>query len=78
MLNETITKIILFLFLPTFVAMTVYYSAKKSVRTAVSISPVAALRCTDGEVTIHKKKRKVKKGSLEKLAAAKITVNNIA
>lgn len=58
-----------------FVAITVYYSAKKSVRTAVSISPVAALRCTDGEVTIHKKKRKVKKGSLGKLAVANVGRN---
>lgn len=54
-------KVYAILFTVIFVAMTVYYSAKKSVRTAVSISPVAALRCTDGEVTIHKKKRKVKK-----------------
>ena len=63
------------LFTAIFVAITVYYSAKKSVRTAVSISPVAALRCTDGEVTIHKKKRKVKKGSLGKLAAANVVRN---
>lgn len=58
-----------------FVAITIYYSAKKSVRAAVSISPVAALRCTDGEVTIHRKKRKVKKGSLGKLAAANVGRN---
>lgn len=58
-----------------FVAITVYYSARKSARTAISISPVAALRCTDGEVTIHKKKRKVKKGSLGKLAAANVGRN---
>ncbi len=63
------------MFTVIFVAITVYYSAKKSVRTAVSISPVAALRCTDGEVTIHKKKRKVKKGSLGKLAAANVGRN---
>lgn len=68
-------KVYAILFTVIFVAMTVYYSAKKSVRTAVSISPVAALRCTDGEVTIHKKKRKVKKGSLEKLAAANVGRN---
>ncbi|MCM1143169.1 MAG: ABC transporter permease [Blautia sp.] len=63
------------LFTVVFVAITVYYSAKKSARTAISISPVAALRCTDGEVTIHKKKRRVKKGSLRKLAAANVGRN---
>ena len=63
------------LFTVVFVAITVYYSAKKSARTAISTSPVAALRCTDGEVTIHKKKRRVKKGSLRKLAAANVGRN---
>lgn len=68
-------KVYAILFTVIFVAITVYFSAKKSVRTAVSISPVAALRCTDGEVTIHKKKRRVKKGSLGKLAAANVGRN---
>ncbi len=63
------------LFTVAFVAITVYYSAKKSARTAISASPVAALRCTDGEMMIHKKKRRVKKGSLRKLAAANVGRN---
>ena len=63
------------LFAVVFVAITVYYSAKKSARTAISTSPVVALQCTDGEVTIHKKKRRVNKGSLRKLAAANVGRN---
>lgn len=58
-----------------FVSVTVYYSARKSVKKAISISPVDALRCSDGEVIIHKKKRGVKKGSLTKLAAANVGRN---
>lgn len=60
------------LFTVFFVAITVYYSAKKSVKTAMSVSPITALRCTDGEVTIYNKRRKVKKGSLNKLAVANV------
>ncbi|MCM1048618.1 MAG: ABC transporter permease [Clostridiales bacterium] len=63
------------LFTVIFVAITVYYSAKKSAKTAIRVSPVAALRHADGEVTIYKKKRRVKKGSLRKLAAANVGRN---